>query len=260
VWGGILALAALCALCACPPPVVEDPDAGKPDGSGPTGDAGKLDGSTPHGDAGKLDGSTPHGDAGKLDGSTPNADAGKPDASAPPGACYVDFSFRPTSTATSVFVVGEWNDFDRSAYRMQDDGAGNYSARVAVPTGSWGYFFLADGAEQLDPENPSAEQRNGKSCSIIVAGCRVPSVAAQPQSAQASRPSAGQGSFSAKLTVTPGWAASGSPTVEGEVRTPEGLAFPESQWRALTGAELTLDGTEATVSLTASPTASTPSG
>ncbi|MGC4117047.1 MAG: alpha-amylase family glycosyl hydrolase [Myxococcales bacterium] len=157
-------------------------------------------------------------------------DAGKkPDASVPIEGCDVDFSFRPASTATSVFVVGEWNSFDRSAHPLTSDASGTWAAKVRVPMGTWGYYFIADGDESIDPNNPDKDTCGSHQCSLLAA-CLVP------------------GTFAKKVTI-PGVAAGTTITVEGSIREPDGLAWPETTWRPLTAQELVVDKTSVTLKL-----------
>ncbi|HEY3448154.1 MAG TPA: alpha-amylase family glycosyl hydrolase [Myxococcales bacterium] len=156
-------------------------------------------------------------------------DAGAPDGSSVVDGCDVDFSFRPTSTATSVFVVGEWDDFDRSAHALTSDAAGSWSGTVKVPMGTWGYYFIANGAESIDPNNPDKGACGTQTCSILSA-CLVP------------------GTFAKRVTI-PGVDPGSTITVEGSLREPDGLAWPESTWRPLTAQELVVDKTSVTLKL-----------
>lgn len=156
-------------------------------------------------------------------------DAGTPDGNTPIEGCDVDFSFRPASTATSVFVVGEWNDFDRAAHPLTSDATGTWSGKVKVPSGTWGYYFTANGAESLDPNNPEKGSCGAKTCSILAA-CLVP------------------GTFTKKVTI-PGVDPGTTITVEGSLREPDGLAWPESTWRPLTAQEMVVDKASVTLKL-----------
>ncbi|MBI5548147.1 MAG: hypothetical protein HY901_30065 [Deltaproteobacteria bacterium] len=184
-----------------------------------------------------------------CNGDLSGADAGPADGGGQSEGCELAFSIRPSSTATSVYLVGGWDDFDRLAHPMAEDSTGTWRISLKVRAGSWGYYFLVNGADVLDPENPQRVQCGDKTCSLL-ADCRLPGIEADPTSVHIARPSAGQGSFTETLTLIPSSNPVGALSAEGEVRVPDGLAFPESQWRALTAGELVVDGTTATVHLT----------
>lgn len=163
-------------------------------------------------------------------GGTSTPDAGAPDSGEPlVGDCEITFRFRPPTSATTVMVMGEWNDFARTAHPMEGDDDGNYTATFQVPSGTWGYLFLANGAEYSDSGNLATVRRDGKTYSQLSACMEANSFFQRVRIPQADGDS--------ELSV------------EGEVREPDGLAWPESTWRPLTGEELVIDKRSATVKL-----------
>ncbi|MHB8872818.1 MAG: alpha-amylase family glycosyl hydrolase [Myxococcaceae bacterium] len=183
----------------------------------------------------------------------PPPDAGTPDAGDGGEGCPVSFEFRPTATASSVSVLGEWDGFDHGLARpMEADGTGGYSASLSLPPGTYGYAFLVNGGEQLDPANGNVRYVDARAYSrLVVADCLAPSLRVAPP-VQLTRASAGQGRFTATVLVTAPAIGAGDLRVEGSVRAPEDHVGSGYAPRALTAAELTLsaDGTRATVTLT----------
>src|SRR5882724_2536713 len=71
----------------------------------------------------------------------------------PPPGCPIAFTHRALASASSVVVVGEWNQFDRLAHPLRDSaGNGTWSGTFNVPPGRWAYAFLENGAQAADPE------------------------------------------------------------------------------------------------------------
>ncbi|MEW5734733.1 MAG: isoamylase early set domain-containing protein [Thermodesulfobacteriota bacterium] len=63
-------------------------------------------------------------------------------------ACRVTFTLpaERTNGASSVCVVGDWNDWDLSANPMKKNRDGSFSARVTLPTGNEFQFrYVLDG-------------------------------------------------------------------------------------------------------------------
>lgn len=177
------------------------------------------------------------GDGGSVDGGDGGA-----------GGCPVSFSFRPSVTASSVALLGEWDQLERGRARVMDhDGSGGYSTNLLLEPGTYGYLFLVNGGEQLDPANPALRSVNGKSYSRLT----VPPLSVEPGSAQTSRPAAGEGSFTARIRICLGGGRPEPPRLEGSLRTPADRVTAGWQPRALQPGELALspDGSRATLTL-----------
>lgn len=125
----------------------------------------------------------------------------------PETRCSAAFQYRPTQSANSVHVVGEWNDFDRAAHAMAGpDASGTFSVELQLPAGEWGYFFLVDGVVTLDPEAATIDV-GGQSFSrmeVVCEGTSAASISLEVMSGTLStqRTTAGSGSFSASIEVT----------------------------------------------------------
>ncbi len=182
-----------------------------------------------------------------CDGGKTEPDAGTSADAGDGKGCRIAFSFRPTTTATAVYVAGEWDGFNRLAHPMTDDGSGTFSVALKVPVGEWGYLFLANGEEFLDPNNANKVTRDGKTYSLM-GDCSGPKLKPEVATAKATRPSAGQGAFSQSLTLTKGADPETAVTVEGLLRSPDDLSWPET-WKPLPSGAVTVDGDKATVSL-----------
>ena len=99
--------------------------------------------------------------------------------------CPASFQYRPQTRANSVYVVGSWNGFERTAHAMSGpDATGTWSAEPQIPAGEWGYFFLVDGAEQSDPEATSQITLDGKSYARVEVVCDGTSAASVRLSVQ----------------------------------------------------------------------------
>jgi glycosidase len=174
------------------------------------------------------------------------------DSGAPVAGCPVSFKFRPTVTAASVDLLGEWGGLDHGfAVPMQSDGTGGYTAALDVPPGTYAYAFLVNGGEQPDPLNPNVRVVAGRSYSrLVVADCLAPALSVAPPT-QTSRPAAGQGHFTANLVVTAPVSGTAPVRVEGTLRAPDDHVTAAYAPRVLTSAELSLspDGKSATVAL-----------
>ena len=67
------------------------------------------------------------------------------------------FSFWSEERAREVFLIGQFNDWSRSATPLTDaDGDGVWETTVPLESGRYEYKFTADGVEVLDPGNPTA--------------------------------------------------------------------------------------------------------
>jgi len=122
-----------------------------------------------------------------------------PDSGMPePEGCAVAFSHRAQSTASTVYVVGEWNQFARSKHKLEDSGGTNtWAGTVKVPPGTWAYAFLENGAEVMDAEGTAVRYVDGRAWSALrVADCTKPLLTPQPATLVN-----GGGSFSIELTA-----------------------------------------------------------
>ena len=67
----------------------------------------------------------------------------------------VSFQCRPGRAAKNIFVMGNFNNWNRHGNRMTDtDGDGLYKARIPLDDGVYEYQFVVDRHEIYDPENP----------------------------------------------------------------------------------------------------------
>jgi len=67
----------------------------------------------------------------------------------------VTFVYKPMKKPNEVFVMGNFNDWNRHAQPMSDeDGDGIFSCDVLLDDGVYEYQFVIDKAEIFDPENP----------------------------------------------------------------------------------------------------------
>lgn len=65
------------------------------------------------------------------------------------------FHYRPQKAVGDVFVMGNFNNWNRHGNRMTDaDGDGLYEAHIALDDGVYEYEFVVDTREIYDPENP----------------------------------------------------------------------------------------------------------
>src|SRR5258705_13399751 len=87
--------------------------------------------------------------------------------------CPISFSHRALSSASSVVVVGEWNQFDRLAQPLKDaTQSGTWTGTFDVPPGRWAYVYLENGSEVVDPEATYVRYVDGRAWSgLRVADC-----------------------------------------------------------------------------------------
>jgi len=165
--------------------------------------------------------------------------------------CPVEFSFRPTMTATSVLVMGEWNAFDRVAHPLNGpDERGYFTGTFSIPPGEWGYAFLVGGVELLDPANPNKVQRDGEQYSLItVADCHKPNVKEVADSRHVSRSGAGRGALEVNLLRVAGAEETSLPNLEGTLERGDenGCALDS---RPLEASEFSGDAEEVALNLT----------
>jgi len=115
------------------------------------------------------------------------APAMTPAAAASPDAGTL-FTYSNPS-ANSVFVAGQFNNWDTSATPMQKDSAGLWSVRVPLVSGSYQYKLFVDGAWMLDPGNTQqADDGTGNQNSLLIVGAAG---AASSPSSPAETPAAG---------------------------------------------------------------------
>lgn len=70
----------------------------------------------------------------------------------------VIFSIEAAENAT-VYLIGDFNDWDRYATPMRYDGAHVWEARTRLQEGSYEYKFIVNGRHLLDPSNPDEVTR-----------------------------------------------------------------------------------------------------
>lgn len=107
----------------------------------------------------------------------------KPDSGTPePQGCPTTFTHRALASASSVVVIGEWNNYDRLAQVLKDPGGtGTWSGTFKVPPGRWAYAYLENGGEVLDPNADAIRYVDGKPwASLRVADCTKPLAQVQP--------------------------------------------------------------------------------
>ncbi|MBL8949143.1 MAG: hypothetical protein JNK82_00100 [Myxococcaceae bacterium] len=149
-----------------------------------------------------------------------------------PEGCSVSFTHRARSTASTVYVVGEWNQFDRQKHPLKDPGATNtWSGTFKLPPGTWSYVYLENGQEVADDEGSAIRYVEGRAWSALrVADCTKPLLVPQPGSVVNA-----SGSFSIDL------AAFEADAVEISLSGPGGPA--SSSQMAISGGALTYSAT-----------------
>ena len=65
----------------------------------------------------------------------------------------VPFEF-PAPAAEAVYLVGEFNNWDTNAHRMQKDKEGIWRTNLSLKPGRYEYRFLVDGNWENDPICP----------------------------------------------------------------------------------------------------------
>lgn len=103
----------------------------------------------------------------------PNPDSGMPET-----GCPTAFTHRQQQSASSVYVIGEWNNFARTAHALKDPGGtGTWTGTFKVPPGRWAYAFLENGGEVKDVNADSIRYVSGRDwAAITVADCEKPLV------------------------------------------------------------------------------------
>ncbi len=64
---------------------------------------------------------------------------------------HINFSIEAPD-AESVFLCGDFNDWDPNAYPMQRMPNGVWKLQLDLPSGEHHYWFLVDGKPRLDPK------------------------------------------------------------------------------------------------------------
>lgn len=165
-----------------------------------------------------------------------------PDASVAALSCPVSLTYRPQSSANVVTLVGEWDDFDRTAHVMTKDAAsGDYTIEAQVPPGTWAYAFTENGAERMDRDASYVRYIDGRPYGALrVADCYAPSVSVEQSTIVNTRGAPGQGAYRAILNVRRGKGSDALVHLEGTLRSVDADGtFSE---RALTPVELQLSG------------------
>ncbi len=178
-------------------------------GAGAAGTAGSAGIAGAGGNAGAAGGSQGGGagDAGSSQGGTGGGSAGT-GGSLPEGgtgSCTAEFTFQATGTPQSVMIAGEWHGFALStATTMTHQGGGKYTASIQLPPGLHAYKLVVDGTNwMLDPGQGRRKYVGDvENSAIKVRDCSLPSLAVQ--TSKVARPSAGAGTYDAKLAFADG--------------------------------------------------------
>jgi len=164
-------------------------------------------------------------------------------------ACPAVFAVHPVSGAQNLRVAGEWNNFDLGTatplFGPGEDGA--FHATVLLPPGLHGYkvIYEQNGSTNwiFDPDQGRRKYVGGQENSAIkVADCRLPSLVAA--STESKRPSAGAGTFTAKLDYRDAIDKSG-PNAAGFAAK----LFNEDETSELAGGEMVVDAATGEVSI-----------
>jgi 1,4-alpha-glucan branching enzyme len=76
-----------------------------------------------------------------------------------------EFKYK-AADATSVELMGEWNDWKAVPMTKGDDGV--WTAKVTLSAGTYGYKFLVNGKDWIfDPDNSAKKSVNGNDNSSI---------------------------------------------------------------------------------------------
>lgn len=99
--------------------------------------------------------------------------------SIPTRSCDVTVTYTPTQSLTGpVAVVGEWDGFSSAGRPMIDRGDGVYSLKLdGLESRDYGYYFLVNGKQQRDPQNPYSRWVRADELSLLrVPDCTVPAL------------------------------------------------------------------------------------
>lgn len=114
------------------------------------------------------------------------------------------------SSAKSVFVVGDFNEWNTTATPLQKDSSGLWTTPVSLKEGDHSYKFLVDGDWKLDPINPKqADDGTGIVNSILTVAKESASDLVSPKAPEVSAPQAS----SAELRLAGQVLAQGSETL-----------------------------------------------
>jgi 1,4-alpha-glucan branching enzyme len=78
-----------------------------------------------------------------------------PAAPAPKAGSGVSFTYADPAAKT-VFVAGEFNEWNMTANPMQKNASGTWTATIPLKPGKYQYKFVVDGNWKPDPANPDA--------------------------------------------------------------------------------------------------------
>jgi glycosidase len=137
-----------------------------------------------------------------------------PDGPDDPVACDVTFTYAPGQTVQNVRVAGEWEGFDLANATTLSANNGVFTGTVKLKPGLYAYKVVYDDTNQqtnwiLDPGQGRRKYLGGTENSAVkVHDCRLPSF--EVKSSVTTRPSAGQGTYSAELTYKDGVESSGA--------------------------------------------------
>ena len=160
--------------------------------------------------------------------------------------CTTTFRYVPAagSTATTVAVSGEWNNFDASGVTMTGpDSDGAFSAHVQLSAGLVAYNFIVDGNWILDPNEHWQKYVGGiVNSAVQVPACTVPTLSLTTNAT--TRATAGQGHYTATIHATAGH---GSPAID--AATIAATIRKDNQTNALT--TVTYDAATSSISVDA---------
>jgi glycosidase len=175
-------------------------------GTSPTGGASAKGGTGGTGTAGGTGGAGATGGTGTGGtGTGGTGTAGSGGGGALP-TCSTTFTYK--GAGSQIIVAGEWNNFDPKGTPLTKDASGAFVGQVPLSPGLWGYKVIVDGTWQLDPGQGRRKYVGGVENSAMKVGdCRLPTL--NVSSSQPARPSAGAGTYAAKLVFHDGIEASG---------------------------------------------------
>ncbi len=136
------------------------------------------------------------------------------DASTGALLCPTTFKFTPPTGASNVRVAGEWQGFTlATAPTLAPDGSGAYVGTASLPPGLQAYKIVYDQSGGtnwvLDPTQGRRKYVGGvENSAVKVADCRLPTFTVTTPTT--TRPSAGAGTYAAKLSFHDGVEASGA--------------------------------------------------
>ena len=127
----------------------------------------------------------------------------------------------PTGTSPKVVTVsGDWNQFASPGTAMVGpDSTGAFTAQVPLQPGLVAYKFIVDGTWTLDPNEHWQKYVGGVANSAVqVQNCHLPTLALSSNAT--TRPSAGQGHYTASVAFVPGQGAPPSAIVPRPASSP----------------------------------------